>query len=113
MTYQTDRGVWSLVVDSSAQKWIDVSPYGHPIDGQFTTLETVCIDHDATALDIPGHEGAGPQTTLYYGSAECLDEPDWVFWYDSYILFHVYNLKVKNKLIITTFSQFNISSRLN
>ena len=79
MTYQTDRGVWSLVVDSSAQKWIDVSPYGHPIDGQFTTLETVCIDHDAKALDIPGHEGAGPQTTLYYGSAECLDEPDWVF----------------------------------
>ena len=69
----------------SAQKWIDGSS-GGPIDMQYTTAESVCIDRDATWLDLPNYDDYGG-TPLKFGSLECLDEPDWVFRYDSYKLF--------------------------
>jgi len=71
---------------ASATEWIDNLVAGKFIDYQFTTSNSVCIDPDATAVDIYGEEQNGPQTALYFGSLECLDEPDWVFRYDSYKL---------------------------
>ena len=92
------------MVDNSAQEWIDQTDYNYNLlDAQISTTETVCIDHDATAFDSPGQEHYGPETALLHGSLECLDEPDWVFRYDSYIFLNVPNLNVKNTLVIITF----------
>jgi len=55
-------------------------------DGQFSTHESVCIDPDATALG-PTHLDKYPNALISGGSLECLDEPDWVFRYDSHIIF--------------------------
>jgi len=86
-------GVWAVQVDTSAKEWIDNGGWsGVTIDGQISTTETVCIDPDAVAIDWPDYDN-GPQTALYNGSLECLDEPDWVFRYDSYIIFYLFYKK--------------------
>jgi len=75
---------WLLVVGNSAQEYIDQTDYNYNlVDAQYSTSETVCIDPDATSVDIPGEEHYGPQTALINGSLECLDGQDWVFRYDS------------------------------
>jgi len=53
------------VIDTTAQNWIDDKPNPDPaIDGQFCSSSTVCIDPDATGMDIPGREDERETTLL-------------------------------------------------
>ena len=86
------RESWRVVVDTSAKEWITHIEYGYTgtaIDAQYTSADSACIDPDGTSYDIPGVEHFGSQTAIFNGSLECvpIDEPGWVFRYDSYIIF--------------------------
>jgi len=85
-------GNWQVLAQS-AKGYIEIHPTSsvgeHDDNGKFdyqvTSSSSVCIDPDASALDVPGWQGMFPEA-LFQGSLECLDGQDWVFRCDKVLL---------------------------
>jgi len=69
--------MWVVTTEFSAQTWIDDKgwEFHYPMDAQWTSEESVCIDPLARAIELPGYENKGPDDALFSGRAKCLDEP--------------------------------------